>query len=201
MANIKTVSLTMEEYSSFIRTIPQGFVYFDESGKQHKFRKNEQLAIVLQLQANVGLRIGDILKLRLADIVKDGNRYCFNDYVEQKTRKKRSFTIPNNIYSFICTYAMEKGISKEEPLFKVSERAIQKQLAIVCDYLGMERVSTHSFRKTFATTIYNESGYNLELVKELLQHSSSATTQRYIGVSSKQVETALQMVTDKLLIG
>ena len=198
---MKTVSLTMEEYVSFIEAIQNGFTYYDETGKQHKFRSNQQLSIILQLQANVGLRIGDILRLRLADIVKDGNRYCFDDYVEQKTRKKRSFTIPNNIYQFMSGYAMEKGIGKEEKLFNISERAIQKQLAIVSEYLGMERVSTHSFRKTFATMIYNNSGYNIELVREMLQHSSSATTQRYIGIKSEQVEEALQMLSSKLLIG
>lgn len=201
MANVKTVSLTTEEYVSFIETIQNGFTYTDKKGVTHKFRKNPQLAIILQLQANVGLRIGDILRLRLSDIVKDGSRYCFDDYKEQKTGKKRSFTIPNSVYQFICAYCMEHGISKDQPLFDVTERAIQKQLAIVSDYLGIDRVSTHSFRKTFATMIYNDSGYNLELVKELLQHSSSVTTQRYIGINSKQVENALQMVSSKLLIG
>ena len=55
---------------------------------------------------------------------------------------------------------------------------IKKQLAIVCDYLGYEGISTHSFRKWYATEIYKSSGYDIALVQRLLHHSSAATTQR-----------------------
>ena len=34
----------------------------------------------------------------------------------------------------------------------------QKQLQIVCDYLGYEGISTHSFRKWYATEIYKANG-------------------------------------------
>ena len=60
------------------------------------------------------------------------------------------------------------------------------------DYLGMEGVGTHSFRKYFATSIYLENGYNIELVRTLLQHSSSAITQKYIGIGQRDVEEALK---------
>ncbi len=33
--------------------------------------------------------------------------------------------------------------------------------------------------------------YNILLVQQLLQHSSAAITQRYIGISSKELEDAL----------
>lgn len=69
---------------------------------------------------------------------------------------------------------------------------MQNHLQLVCNYLGIENVSTHSFRKFFATSIYMENGYNLELVRVLLQHSSAEITQRYIGIQSKQVEDALK---------
>lgn len=74
----------------------------------------------------------------------------------------------------------------------LSERTVQNHLQLVCNYLGIENVSTHSFRKFFATSIYMENGYNLELVRVLLQHSSAEITQRYIGIQSKQVEDALK---------
>lgn len=203
--NKKTVALSAEDYREIIIAIQNGFTY-EQDGKQKRFRSNIQLATILQIEANTGMRIGDILNMTMASIVKDGERRRL-DITEQKTSKKRTFTIPDRLYSFLNEYAMENGIHKDQPLFngnkgkRISERAIQKQLAIVCDFLGIAGVSTHSFRKTFATNAYTDSNYNIELVRQLLQHSSTITTQRYIGVSTKQVEDALQNVTNKLLIG
>ena len=83
-------------------------------------------------------------------------------------------------------------MSEQQRLFDLSERQIQKHLKAACDYLGIDGVSTHSFRKYFATQIYINNDYNIELVRQLLQHSSAAVTQKYIGIQQKQVEDALQ---------
>ena len=187
MANKKTTALTELEYELIINTIKSGFTA--EGGKI--FRANERLATVLTLEANLGLRIGDILNLKLSDIVKDGERYRL-DIVEQKTGKRRTFTVPREILEYINNYANHYKIKTTEPLFAISERAVQKQLKLVTDYLGMKGIGTHSFRKYFATSIYLENGYNIELVRTLLQHSSSAITQKYIGIGQRNVEEALQ---------
>ena len=84
------------------------------------------------------------------------------------------------------------GIKRTDLLFPISERAIQKQLKIVCDYLGHEGISTHSFHKWYATEIYKANGYDISLVQRLLQHSSAATTQRYIGIEPERIERAIE---------
>ena len=187
MANKKTTALTESEYELIINTIKSGFTA--ENGKV--FRANERLATILTLEANLGLRIGDILNLKLSDIVKDGERYRL-DIIEQKTGKRRTFTVPREILNYINNYAKYYRIKTTEPLFAISERAVQKQLKLVTDYLGMKGIGTHSFRKYFATSIYLENGYNIELVRTLLQHSSSAITQKYIGIGRRDVEEALK---------
>lgn len=67
-----------------------------------------------------------------------------------------------------------------------------KQLALVCDYLGFEGIGTHSFRKWYATEIYKNNGYDITLVQRLLQHSSAAITQRYIGIEPQRIEEAIE---------
>ena len=62
------------------------------------FRANDRIATALILEANLGLRISDILNLKLCDIVRDGNRYRL-DITEQKTEKKRTFTVPTELYN------------------------------------------------------------------------------------------------------
>ena len=185
--NKKTRALTDEQYVNIIRALQNGFVRMDGS----VFKPNKRIATILVLEANLGLRISDVLKLRLEDIVRDGNRYRLN-IIEKKTQKQRTFTVPLEIYSYIQDYALENNISPKAKLFPVGERTVQYQLQVVCDYLGYQEIGTHSFRKYFATDVYENNQYNIELVRTLLQHSSVVTTQRYIGIQSEQVESALQ---------
>jgi site-specific recombinase XerD len=77
-------------------------------------------------------------------------------------------------------------------IFPITTREVQKVLARVCDYLGYEGISTHSFRKWYATEIYTTSGSDIALVQRLLQHSSAATTQRYIGIEPQRIEQAIE---------
>ena len=180
--NKKTVALTEEQFKTIIETMREVNSFF---------RPNPRIATALVLEANLGLRISDILRLKLSDIVLDGERYRL-DIIEQKTGKKRTFTVPMGIYNYIKAYCFDKGIGADDIIFPITERAVQKYLKSVCDYLGFENVSTHSFRKFYATNIYNQSGYNIALVQTLLQHSSSAVTQKYIGIQPKEIEQAIE---------
>ena len=153
--NKKTKALTTEQYKEIIQTMREGF-----SG----CRPNERIATALVLEGNLGLRISDILKLRLCDIVRDGDRYRL-DILEQKTGKHRIFTVPLVIYQYIENYCLRNGIGRMDTIFPITERMVQKQLHIICDYLGYEGISTHSFRKLYATEIYKANGYDIVLVQ------------------------------------
>lgn len=180
--NKRTVALTTEQYKEIISTMKQGFT---------GCRPNERVATALMLEANLGLRISDIIKLCLSDIVRDGERYRLA-ITEQKTGKSRIFTVPLALYQFIRCYCMDHDIPADAVIFPLTERAIQKQLKLVCDYLEIRGGSTHSFRKYYATEIYRNNGYNIALVQQLLQHSSAAVTQRYIGIQQREVEQAIE---------
>ncbi|MBR5583729.1 MAG: tyrosine-type recombinase/integrase [Lachnospiraceae bacterium] len=180
--NKRTLALTKEQYKEIIDTIRSGFL---------ESRPNHKIATALVLEANLGLRISDIVQLRLKDIVKDGERYRL-DITEQKTQKKRVFTVPKEIYNYIKQYCIDNEIKSNEVMFPLTERAVQKHLKLVSDYLGYEGIGTHSFRKFFATNVYQDNNCNIVLVQELLQHSDPKITQRYIGISSQDLEAALQ---------
>lgn len=185
--NKKTSVLTEEQYRTIIETIRSGFVCADG----HVVKPNKRIAVILSLEANLGLRISDILQLRLSSIIHDGNRHRL-DIIEKKTKKKREFTVPIEIYSFIQNYALENNISPSAKLFDITERTVQNHLQMVCNCLSYDNISTHSFRKLFSYSIYVNNNYNIELVRVLLQHSSVVTTQRYIGLQTREIENALQ---------
>ena len=180
--NIKTIALTTEQYEKIITTMKKGF-----SG----CRPNERIATALVLEGNLGIRISDILKLRPCDIVLDGDRYRLK-IVEQKTNKKREFTVPLVIKQYLDNYCLRNHIEETDLIFPITKRQVQKQLKTVCDYLGYEGISTHSFRKWYATEIYKANGYDIALVQRLLQHASAATTQRYIGIEPQRIERAIE---------
>ena len=134
-----TKALTTEQYKEIIQTMKEGFC---------GCRPNERIATALVLEGNLGLRISDITKLRLYDIVRDGDRYHL-EVTEQKTKKSRVFTVPLVIQQYIENYCLRNNIPPDKPIFPITTRAVQKQLKIVCDYLGYEGISTHSFRKWY----------------------------------------------------
>lgn len=184
--NKRTRAIDDETYKQIISTMQKGFKY---EGVQYK--PNERIATVFQLEYNLGLRVGDILNLTMDSFMRDGNRYRL-DIHEQKTGKYRNFTVPVEIYNFIRDYAYDNSINPKARLFPITERAILKHLKATCKYLKIEGIGSHSFRKAFATNVYVNNHYNIELVRVLLQHSSVTVTQRYIGIGSKELEDAIE---------
>lgn len=184
-----TVACSHEQYETLISTIFEGI--------GNAILPNPRIATALVVEANTGLRISDILRLRLNDIIFDGGRYRFN-IVEKKTGKKRIFTVPDSVYEYLKKYCDKFEIGYDEIMFPVTERCVQKHLARICSYLGKgyEHIGTHSFRKMFATKCYIASGNDIELVCRLLQHSSVSTTRRYIGISDEKVESILNSCVD-----
>lgn len=57
--NIKTIALTKEQYQAIIQTMKQGFT---------GCRPNERIATALTLEANLGLRISDIIQVTMASL-------------------------------------------------------------------------------------------------------------------------------------
>ena len=173
--------LELIEYKNIIELFLNGFTKKDNS----TFRPNKQIALALQLQASLGLRIGDVLNLQVNNF-KNGKM----EIKEDKTDKLQYRDINSNVYNYIKDYAIDNKFSQTDKLFNIKVRTVQQQLKLITDYLGLENISTHSFRKMFATTIYEQNNHNLELVKELLNHTSIATTQRYIRVSQQAINQA-----------
>ena len=175
--------LEYDEYMTIITLCQKGFTYKDEYGVKHIFRPNKQLAMTFILQANLGLRISDVLKLKPSTF--KNNKL---EVIEKKTGKLQYRTINRNLKELIYEYALENNIKSNDYLIKVKVRAIQKQLAIIANYLNLTNISSHSFRKLFGVTVYNKTNGNIELLKELFNHSNISITQRYIKVSQKQID-------------
>lgn len=162
--NKKWVALTEEQYRESINLLRNGFKLDGVA-----IRPNPRIATVCVVQACLGLRLGDILNLRMDSFIKDGDRWRL-DICEQKTKKLRAFTVPLETYNYVQNYAYSNGISVKAKLFDVSERQVERQLVKVFTKmkLPVRRYGSHSYRKFFSTKIYMENNSNIELVRVLL---------------------------------
>lgn len=90
--NKRTIALTTEQYKEIIQTMREGFC---------GCRPNERIATALVLEGNLGLRISDILSLRLSDIVRDGDRYRLEIRDNRTENEKETSFYSSPCYSAI----------------------------------------------------------------------------------------------------
>ena len=199
--NKTTRPLDGDEVIGLISTIKSGYITIDEkTKKQVKRRGNPKIAFALYLEAVLGIRICDILDLKQSSFQKRGSD-MYIVIKEKKTKKQRVFVVPQDVYSSILNYCLTHSINdREEKLFKFGTRTVQKSIENACQYLDLIDVSTHSFRKYFATACYQNSNNNLLLTQQLLQHYSPATTQKYIQINSQEVKSVLNSVSFNIKI-
>lgn len=183
-----TRPIEIYEYEDVISLLINGFVYMEDE-REKIFRPNVQVALILQLQASLGLRVGDILNLKLSNF-KNGKL----ETTERKTGKLQYRDINSSVINAIYNYAINNNKKADSKLFAIGIRAVQKQLKIVVDHLGLKNIGTHSFRKLYAVTIYENNNHNIQLLKELLNHVNISTTQRYIRVSQEMINKASKEV-------
>lgn len=157
--------------------------------------RNELLFV---LGINTGLRISDILALKISDILTKKGVADRLELREKKTMKKRTIAINKKTRRLIERYLAEERQSYHhgEPLFrsqKGKSQPITRQhayaiLNCAARSVGItDRIGTHSLRKTFGYFAYNQ-GVDLSMIQKLLNHSSQAETLRYIGITQEQMD-------------
>lgn len=188
MANKTCRPCSNEEFELILMTLKNG--YKGEDNVVH--RPNPQIAFAIWIEGVLGLRVSDVCRLTLSHFIKKNERDYYIRIKEKKTGKIKELYCPTSIYEQITNYCLDNNINRKTPIIKVGERAIQKQLKNVSDYLGLEDIGTHSSRKRFATNIYQQSDFDLLLLQSILLHSSPATTKRYVGLNTTRQKEILQ---------
>jgi integrase len=156
--------------------------------------RNELLFV---LGINTGLRISDILDIKVADLLTKNGVVDRLELREKKTKKKRTIALSKKTYRLIERYLEKErpAVRYEEPLFRSQKggRSISRQHAYdilnkAARAVGItERIGTHSLRKTFGYFAYKQ-GIDLAMIQKLLNHSSQTETLRYIGITQEQMD-------------
>lgn len=153
---------------------------------------NERNLILFLLGINTGLRISDILRLRVRDV--EG----WDIYIrEKKTNKIREVKMPRELKKAVREYI--KGRPKSEYLIKSrngKNKPITRGMAYVilnqiADRFGLERIGTHSLRKTYGYHFYNQFK-DVVTLQQMLNHTDSKETLRYIGITQDTLNSYQQ---------
>jgi integrase len=163
----------------------------------HNNNPRDEALFVLGI--NTALRIGDLLSLKMCDVMDEtGQILDAADVREQKTRKRKRFPLNQSVKDTLAGYfETRRDIRLEEPLFPSTKRkgvslsrwTARRILHAAGKAVGLTRIGTHSLRKTFAYHVYRRTGGNLGLVQKLLNHTSSADTLRYIGIDRDEMNS------------
>ena len=135
-----------------------------------------------------GMRVKEISSLYLSDVVgKDGKLKKSFTLESKKTKgnKSREIYLQNKtLIKNLKAYLAVRG-NQDGPLFlsrkggSFSPNTMQMAFKRLFSEAGIEGASSHSGRRTFATTLI-EKGFNLVMVAELMGHSSIEMTRKYV---------------------
>lgn len=170
--------------------------------------KNPRDALLFQTGVNTILRIGNLLRLTVNDVMYPGTDYTVRKYIdirEQKTKKHNRIIITSTLKPVLKAYINRYiGNNPDHYLFyrfkddkdvniPITRDWASKILCRAAKECGIENFNTQSMRKTHALHVY-EVNYDIALVQAMLNHSSPAVTLRYIGRTQKQMDRAKEVI-------
>jgi len=143
--------------------------------------KNPKHKLMISLLYGAGLRVSELLNLKIKDINIE-NKYGFVRH--GKENKDRIFIIPNKIILELKELIKERN--SELNLFltnrneRYSARTIAEIIKNACKNVGIKRrIHPHTMRHSFATHLI-ENGNSVSEVQSLLGHKSPETTMIYV---------------------
>lgn len=145
---------------------------------------------------NVGLRISDLLNLKISDVYSNGKVKNEVTIQEGKTDKTRTFTLnkstSNAIKEYLSTlndydldwYLFKSRKGDNKPISRVQAWQVLNDSAKLAGI--KEDIGTHTLRKTFGYWSYKQ-GIDITLLQKIFNHSSPAITLRYIGITQEDI--------------
>jgi integrase len=140
------------------------------------YRQRDRL--ILELQARCGLRIGELLKIKVSDV---SDRTIV--LREPKSGKEAEMAyMPENVSRKLAEYIKEKTLQGDEdiPIFPICYSTVRPLIRELGAKLNVH-VSPHDLRR-YSATYASRNGVPLEVVsKVILRHQDLKTTQVYLG--------------------
>jgi integrase len=159
--------------------------------------KNYKFCLLLAIGVNTGLRISDLLKLKLSDL-QNNDSFKIN---EGKTGKERNIKINKDLRAILDRVLPKyMNTEKDSLLFmnRFGTKAIDKSYVNVkfkeiCKYYKIKvdgNISSHTFRKTLGrrvAEVNNFSDRSFLMLSKLFNHSNTTVTRTYLGITETEI--------------
>jgi site-specific recombinase XerD len=156
--------------------------------------KTLKLRAMLSLAYGCGLRIGEVVRLKVGDIDSAQNIIRI---VQSKGRKDRNVMLPPEVLAILRQWWIQRptkydaGLPKEERLLfpsrqagTLSRRQLSRLFRQTVKAAGVcKTVTFHSLRHSFATHLL-EAGTDIRIIQALLGHDKLETTAHYTRVAT-----------------
>jgi integrase len=154
--------------------------------------RNELLFI---MGINLGLRISDLLSLRIKDVWEKDRPKANLALKEQKTRKNRSCPINSLVQDLLKTYINGRKSPMPDDFLFPSQKGngplgrhwAFKILQAAGKAVGLPNIGTHTLRKTFGYHAFKATNGNISLIQKIFNHSHPEVTLRYIGITREDM--------------
>lgn len=141
---------------------------------------------------NTGLRISDILSLKVSD-VRNQTHLTLREKKTSKIKRIKIMGISRELEDYIegmldeqYLFPSKKG--HNQPITRVQAYRILNKAA---NAIGLrEEIGTHTLRKTYGYHFYQKTK-DVALLQELFNHSSPSVTLRYIGINQDVMDRAM----------
>lgn len=140
-----------------------------------------------------GLRLNELLSLRIEDIFWDRNQIFIHSGKGKKDRYlQMSIQFKTLLKSYVHAYMPAFWIFEgQDEKSKYSERSVQAVVKVAARKAGIkQRVTPHTLRHCYATHLL-DSGTQLPYIKELLGHKDIKTTMIYTHVTTASIENVI----------
>ena len=188
------------------------FRTYDDLEKVMNYFKNNGYYnhwITAWLMVSIGRRVGDTIALKWSDIFRKDGKYRerLTQLKEEKTGKKLAPRLNALAKLHIDEYIEMVGVKPmyhyNEQIVDTSSATFRKILKKAINSVGIEySVSSHSFRKYWANTIYRlhpQDLDNLMVIQTMLGHSDPMITKIYINEIDKKQDKYNQDYADYML--
>lgn len=164
---------------------------------KRRLKNNPRDLLLFTIGINNGLRIGDLLKLKIEDVIEKRVGETLK-IKEQKTGKANVLMINKEVYKVLKSYLEHTDYNEDDFLFK-SRKGMNKPICKAYVNQKMKEwtkglkgnYGTHSLRKTFGYIQRTEFGVGFEILCKRFGHSNPAITMRYLGIEDKEVNGIL----------
>lgn len=157
-------------------------------------------AAIVKLILFAGLRVGEIIQLRMSDVVLDDRKGSVI-VREGKGTKRREIPLNAKARKALLDYLQVRPDIESSELFLgqrnegVQSKTIQRAVQRFAKKAGLKNVTPHTLRHSFAKALI-DAGVSLEKVATLLGHSNLNTTRIYTTPGEEDLEDAVGKIKD-----